>query len=369
MSDSNVSKKQFNWIPLIITIAVVLAVLGAAFLVWKGADYLFPKPLTLKPAEKIKGRITVDSPGPFYIGDLIPVTLSIESRSGVTFPVPDLVDANPQALQIKERSKPVSERRKNGTVLKLHFLVTSWETGSFTIASSKADYQYKSKPAGSFTISGCKITVNSTLPQNKTNEQLLKLDVKNTKSPAGIPPRYQILWFFLAGIILLVFIGLLVRVLHKMVRQKGAGLAPDAILKEPAHIIALRRLEAIRNANYLADGDFKNYYSELSECVREYMENRFQIRALEMTTEEFLNYLSTNRRLQLEYQMILKDFLNSSDLVKFAKHLPVREEADRALAIIHQLIEATKEVPNLETAQISNPDQTNQTVTLEEQKS
>jgi hypothetical protein len=370
MSESKASiKKQPNRTALIITIGAVLAVLGAGFLVWAGVTYLFPKPLTLKPGEKITGRVTIDTSGPFYIGDLIPVTIIVESRTGITCPMPDLVETNPHSLEIKSKSKPVFERRRDGLVLKLHFLVTGWETGAFTIPSFKVDYQYKAKPAGSFQISGRKITINSTLPPNKTNDQLLKLDIKGLKGPVGLPPRYQILWFFLAGIVLLVFIGLLVKALHKMARQKEPGFIADSVIMEPAHVIALRRLEAIRNANYLANGDFKTYYSELSECVREYMENRFQIRALEMTTEEFLTYLSAGHRLKLEFQMILRDFLGSSDLVKFAKHLPLLEEAGCCLTIIHQLIEATKEVPGTETEQALKLNRTNQTENLEEQLS
>jgi hypothetical protein len=362
MSDSRASiKKQPNWTALIITISAVLAVIVAGFLVWAGIKYIYPKPFTLKPDQKVTGRITLDSAGPFYIGDLIPVTLSVESRTGVTYPMPDPVETNSRAFQIKEKSKPVYEHRRDGLILKLHFLVTAWETGSFTIPAFKVDYQYQSKPAGFFTISGRKITVSSTLPPNKTNEQLLKLDVKGLKGPVGLPPRYQILWWFLAGIVLLIFVILLVKVLRKMAAQKGPEFLPGSVITEPAHLIALRRLEAIRKANYLANRDFKTYYSELSECVREYMENRFQIRALEMTTEEFLTYLSTSHRLKPEYEMILKDFLNSSDLVKFAKHLPLLEEADRSLTFIHQLIEATKEVPGTE---LLKP---NQTENLEEQ--
>jgi hypothetical protein len=115
------------------------------------------------------------------------------------------------------------------------------------------------------------------------------------------------------------------------------------VVAEPAHLIALRRLEALQGAGYLEAGDFKTFYSELSEIIREYMENRFQIRALEMTTEEFLVHLTKDNSLTREQQLLLREFLNYSDLVKFAKHLPLLEEADRALAKSRELIEETKE--------------------------
>ncbi len=370
MSESNAFvKKQPKWNVLILTIGLVLIVIAAGVLIWAVINYLFPKPLTLKPDEQIKGSISLDSPGPFYIGDLIPITLTVESKTGVTYPAPDLAEINSRVFQIKDRSKPVYERRRDGQVFKLRFLVTSWEIGTFDIPSFKVNYQYNSKDAGYFTVTGRKIKISSLLPANRTEEQLLKLDIKGPKGPVGLPPRYQLLWWYLAGILLLVFVWFLIRTLRRMAAQKEPEFGTGTTPLEPAHIIALRHLEAIRNNNYLARGDFKTYYSELSECLREYMENRFQIRALEMTTEEFLTYLSTSHRLQLEFEMIIKDFMNSSDLVKFAKHLPVLEEAERALNLIQQLIESTKDVPGTESEPQTGFDQTKQTENLEEQVS
>lgn len=198
----------------------------------------------------------------------------------------------------------------------------------------------------------------------------MKLDPKGLKGPVGLPPRLTILWWSLAGIGLLGLIWLLYRILRKHLIKETKSIA-GAPPSEPAHVIAMRRLESIRAAAYLANGDFKTFYSELSECTREYLENRFQIRALEMTTEEFLIFVSTNRCLKLEYELILKEFLKASDLVKFAKHLPLLDEANLSLEIVSQFIETTKcseaikcseatiEIPEEATGQPGNLSQNN----------
>jgi hypothetical protein len=334
-------KKERKWLfPLLITMAALLA----AGLVIYGIYFLIPKPLTLKPGEMIRGKITFDTPGPYYIGDLIPVTLSVESRNGVTYPPFDLTEANIKPLEIKERSPLVTTRLHGGQVQKLSFRVISWEPGKYTFSAITIPYKDPTGKPGTIKLQSRSLTVDSLLPKNKTVSQLLKLDVKGLKGPVGLPPRLATLWWSLAGIGLLALGWLLYRLLHKHL-VKETGTINGSLPPEPAHIIALRRLEAIRATGYLTNGDFNTFYSELSECTREYLENRFQIRALEMTTEEFLIYVSSNRCLNPEHELILKNFMKFSDLVKFAKHLPLIEEADHSLEIVRQFIETTKEVP------------------------
>ena len=372
MSDSKILPKQEpkrnRMLNLIIIIAVTLGVLIVGWFLYIGIPYLFPKPLTLKPTDVIKARVTIDTPGPFHIGDLVPITLSVESRTGVTYSIPELVGTDSNSFEIKHKSIPVWERRLDGQVQKVHYLITGWTTGIYKIKTFTVPYQNRSKKDGFIRVPGRTFTIVSILPLNKSKDELLKLDVKGLKGPVSLPPRYDLLWWCLGGIVVLILIWLLIQTVRKMATKKETQNITNTMIAEPAHIVALRQLTAIQNMDYLAKGDFKTYYSELSECIREYMENRYQIRALEMTTEEFLNYVSTNQDLKLEFQLILKDFLNSSDLVKFAKHLPLIAEAQHSLAIVHQFIEATKEIPLVEPDQITGVPPT-PTKNLEEQVS
>ncbi|MBI4309916.1 MAG: hypothetical protein HY591_06255, partial [Candidatus Omnitrophica bacterium] len=77
--------------------------------------------------------------------------------------------------------------------------------------------------------------------------------------------------------------------------------------------------------------------------VRHYLEDRFQIKAPEMTTEEFLNLVKTSPALKEEHKRILRDFLNGCDMVKFARHEPTVEEAQANFDLARQLIEETRD--------------------------
>jgi hypothetical protein len=357
-------KKERKWLmPLLI----VIAVLAAAGLILAGVFFWIPKPLDLKPKEMIRVKITFDTPGPYYIGDMIPLTITVESRKGVVYPPLNSLNPTFEKLEIKERSPLVATQRMGGKVEKLSFLLVAWEPGKYIFSSLSIPYKDPAGKAGTIKLPSRTLKVVSLLPKDKTVSQLLKLDVKGLKGPVGMPPRLAVLWWSLAGCALIALGWLLYRLLHKHL-AKDTGSADGSVPAEPAHIIALRRLETIQASAYLTNGDFKTFYSELSECAREYLENRFQIRALEMTTEEFLVYVSGNRCLQPEYEKILKEFMKFSDLVKFAKHLPLVEEADHSLEIIRHFIETTKEVPVVESSPTGLPNVTNTTVTVGQTK-
>lgn len=109
----------------------------------------------------------------------------------------------------------------------------------------------------------------------------------------------------------------------------------------PAHIVAYEALAALEKKDYLRSGQIKAYYIELSGIVRRYIENRFNIRAPEMTTEEFLMKVKEDDALSVEQKGLLREFLESCDLVKFAKYEPVEQEAALSMSSAKRLIEQT----------------------------
>jgi len=137
----------------------------------------------------------------------------------------------------------------------------------------------------------------------------------------------------------LVALVALVLLLHRVLnRPKRTRAGP---LPRPPHEIATAELERLRARGLVAQGAFKEYYSALSTLVRTYLEQRFRVRAPEMTTEEFLLASARDGRLQAVHRRLLGDFLTESDLVKFAKHLPTIADSDRAYAAARRFVEET----------------------------
>ena len=78
--------------------------------------------------------------------------------------------------------------------------------------------------------------------------------------------------------------------------------------------------------DYITSGRVQEFYVELSDIVRHYLEDRFYFKAPEMTTEEFLVHLKNAHQLKPAHKGLLSEFLVQCDMVKFAKHQPGEDE-------------------------------------------
>ena len=88
----------------------------------------------------------------------------------------------------------------------------------------------------------------------------------------------------------------------------------------------------------------KEYYSRLTDIVRVYIEGRFDVTAMEMTTDEILDARDIDA-LEQEVKKELRDILMRADLVKFAKFLPTPEEHEASLRLAVKFVEMTWRQP------------------------
>jgi hypothetical protein len=111
---------------------------------------------------------------------------------------------------------------------------------------------------------------------------------------------------------------------------------------KPAHEIAYARLRALVKDDPVAAGQIMEFYERISDILRHYIENRFDLRAPERTTEEFLAELAVTDVLYDPDKTKLEEFLTHCDLVKFAKHSPTKEQIQQTFDLVREFIEKTK---------------------------
>ena len=110
----------------------------------------------------------------------------------------------------------------------------------------------------------------------------------------------------------------------------------------PAHITALERLDQLKSEQLWQSGAFKAYHIQVSDIIREYVENRFRIPVKESTTDE-IKHLLKKTRMDKSLRKEVVSSLRISDLVKFAKANPLPQENEDCLTIAYKLVELTKE--------------------------
>ncbi len=158
------------------------------------------------------------------------------------------------------------------------------------------------------------------------------------RPPLEIPSQWLWLWIVLAVIaVIALLIWLGVRYFRRTVLVKKQ----EPLINVSAWDKAYARLENLRLKRLMERADLKAFYIELSDIVRHYLEERFALRAPEMTTEEFLGSLKYSTLLNDPQKSTLKEFLLTCDMVKFAKFQPSVNEAQKSFDLAKALIDQT----------------------------
>src|SRR3989338_5453971 len=161
--------------------------------------------------------------------------------------------------------------------------------------------------------------------------------LKDIKPPVDFPPDYTLLYV----ILFLVFAAAAFFLLKYFLQQKKEP--PTVPVKFSAFEIASKRLSLLVQKNYPAQGKIKEYFSELADIIRRYIEERFYLKAPEMTTHEFLEKISHGQELKSEHKQLFKEFLNVCDQVKFAKYSPAAKEIEEAFQLAKRFLEETRD--------------------------
>ncbi|MDZ7292434.1 MAG: hypothetical protein ONB44_22135 [candidate division KSB1 bacterium] len=267
------------------------------------------------------------------IGDTVRYTVRLtrDEKTQVRWPA---LGANLGMFEIRDYNKPEPRKSKGRIIEEIAYTISTFDTGRFEIPPIVVDYQVPPDTAWhSLQTEKLEIYVASMRPSQAG-------DIRDIKMPWELPRDWKLIIriaLIVFGILLLAAIGF-----YLWRRRKGKGLLP--VRKEPerpAHEVALEALRKLRESDLLATGKIKQFYVELSEIVRRYIEGRYLVPALELTTSELMENLQ-QAGLAPDSREMLSELLEISDLVKFAKYEPSVEEHERAMQLAESFIEATK---------------------------
>lgn len=177
-------------------------------------------------------------------------------------------------------------------------------------------------------------------------------DVDTTKAEikdiANIMREPFTFWEIFRWVLFAVGIAVLVWIIVFMVR-KIKRKEPIITLPKPAplppHAVALEELELLRRKELWQAGRIKEYHTELTEILRRYMQQRFNIDSFEMTSDQTLDAFEECCRGKNESHELLRQVFRMADMVKFAKAEPQGYEHDLAMKNAKSFVEATVPEP------------------------
>lgn len=151
--------------------------------------------------------------------------------------------------------------------------------------------------------------------------------------------RDYIIYGVVGLIVLALIIWLVASILYRYMRRRESEVR--VMPKLPAHIVANKALVELNNRKLWQNGKFKQYYTALTAIIRVYISDRWNVSALELTTDEIIEALKAID-MPLDSRMSLVALLRTADMVKFAKAEPEAEKNEENYIRAYYFVENTK---------------------------
>ncbi len=296
---------------------------------------------TFSFSQNINVTATLDT-NAILIGQQTKITLRVDYKTDqgeMKIDFPKLNDTIIKQIEIVNQSKvekfiPDSNDMSR-MAQKQTLIITSFDSGYYAIPPFK--FFVNSDTTKPFTTEALLLAVNTVAVDTTKN-------IKDIKPPLEVPFSWKeylpYLYYGLGALAAIAGIILLVRYYLKKRKKKTV---PEIIVpKIPPHVTALERLEKLKEEKLWQQGKLKQYHSEISEIIRQYIEHRFYIPAMEQVSEEIM-YAFRTADVNEELKMKLRQILFLSDLVKFAKEQPLPNENEQSLINAFDFVNATKQ--------------------------
>ncbi len=281
------------------------------------------------------------------IGDQLNLLLSVEQPKDFRIEFPVFKDSIGSGVEIIQQTAQDTIVLENGKIkVNKNFLITSFEDG----VRKMSPFEFKIHKDKLMDI----IRTDTLFLGVKTFEIDTSKAHFDIVMPIHTPIAFAEIapWLF-GGLLLLVLVALLFLYLRK--RKNNQPLFVKVKPTEPAHVIALRKLDEIKQQKLWETGKVKEFHSELTDTVRSYLDERFNLSTVESTTDEILAAIKSVDK-ESEWHAKLKEILERADLAKFAKFTPFQDENEMSLKYAYKIIETTlvEELPEEEKNQELN---------------
>jgi len=271
------------------------------------------------------------------IGDRTGFTVTAEIPAGLSAEMNSAGDTIAGKILVLHRDPRDTTRLTDGAmVITDRYLITSFDSGTYEIPPFFAERISGDSLIRYFSDYSSLRVLRPDIVLQDTTDVIFDI----------VPPRTapvtfsEVLPWIIIALIASALVYLLARFLPRNPLKRFVKPVPPP---EPAHIIALRELKALRDGELWQKGEVKEYYSRLSDILRRYIDNRYGISSPELTTDETVRMLQRAAVTTPGQMILVKEILSLSDMVKFAKYLPETMVHESAYGNAHRFVDETRE--------------------------
>jgi hypothetical protein len=306
--------------------------------------------LTVFCLDKAKAQIEINlkiETDTIVIGDQVTLKVSVVSAKEEIIIFPDFNKTLVEGIELIEAKNVDTLKSKTGNVkhLERKYLITSFDEGRyhlnrfpiFRVTPSIIDTLYSNKE------------IVLTVKTVELEENFQPYDLKNIKT-------YPSQWWLWAGIFTIIAV-LVIALIIFLINRKRSKIDKTVKLKVNPYLWAMHELEGLKSSN-LAVTRTKEYYSRLTDIVREYIELQTNVSAMEKTSDEILFLLPDTIFNSEELLQNIRDLFSVADLVKFAKYPASIFESETSWEEAHNFVTLSNNIAN-ELKQSENEDSGN----------
>jgi len=273
------------------------------------------------------------------IGDQVAMRIFVTHSKHIKAQFPAYKDSIIPGIEVLA-DFPVDTVKKDGDQIALSkaYLLTSFDTGSYTIPESKILLLHAGANSDTVTTESLQLRVNTVAVDTTKSE------FKDIKPPIEAPITFGEIapWLF-GGLGFLALLALIAWFIIRRIQNKP--LLSISKPEEPADVMALRLLNNLKQEKLWQNNQVKLYHSKLTEILRMYIDRTLQINALEQTSEETLQSLTSQTHISADDQHLVRTIFTIADLTKFAKFTPSPLENEESMKLAELFVMHTKPIP------------------------
>ena len=287
---------------------------------------------------RVEARLSTDS---LWIGDQFTLDVEVEKDLTQVIDFPSFFKEEGKPGLIGEKVEvlaelPIDTLERDGRQVKIRkrYLLTTFDAGRYNLGRFPALYLDKNIVDTLYAPDSLHFFVETFAIDTLT------MNIHDIRPPMAAPVKTGEWagWAVLSLMIVQLLFAIGYILAH---RPRKSGVKREKRPAEPPHVTAIRELEKLQGEKLWQNQRHKLYYTRLTDIVREYIEARYEVGAMEMTSDEIVGTLTELNIPARSYEQIRR-LLSTADYVKFAKYIPDAQDNEMSWSDAYYFVEETK---------------------------